>query len=249
MKAKGQRIVSVTAYDYPSASIADACDVDLILVGDSLGNVVLGYENTIPVTLEEMEHHTRAVRRGVKEALLVADLPFGSYNSSVQQAVDSSVRLMKAGAEAVKLEGPYTEAIRAVTKAGIPVMGHVGMTPQSVNKFGGFKVQGKGESAQAVREAACQIEDAGAFSIVLELVPADLAMTITKSLSIPTIGIGAGPHCDGEVQVFHDVMGLSEQVFKHAKDYVNARSLMVEGLRKYTDEVRNNKFPTEENSF
>jgi 3-methyl-2-oxobutanoate hydroxymethyltransferase len=249
MKAKGQRIVCVTAYDYPSASVADASGVDLVLVGDSLGNVVLGYENTIPVSLEEMEHHTRAARRGVKEALFVADLPFGSYQSSVALAVESSVRLMKAGAEAVKLEGAYTDAIRAIVKAGIPVMGHVGMTPQSVNAFGGFRVQGKGEDGKAVREAACCVQEAGAFAIVLELMPATLARQITSDLEIPTIGIGAGPDCDGEIQVFHDVMGLSPEVFRHSKDYVGARSLMSDGLRRYAEEVRGRKFPTEENSF
>jgi 3-methyl-2-oxobutanoate hydroxymethyltransferase len=210
---------------------------------------VLGYENTLPVTLEEIEHHTRAARRGVREALFVADLPFGSYQSSVSLAVESSVRLMKAGAEAVKLEGAYTDAIRAIVRAGIPVMGHVGMTPQSVNAFGGFKVQGKGEGAKDVREAACCVQEAGAFSIVLELMPAALARQITSDLEIPTIGIGAGIDCDGEIQVFHDVMGLSAEVFRHSKDYVGARSLMVDGVQRYASEVRARKFPAEENSF
>lgn len=249
MKAKGERIVCITAYDFPSASIADSSGVDVVLVGDSLGNVVLGYENTLPVTLEEMEHHTRAARRGVREALFVADLPFGSYQSSVSQAVESSVRLMKAGAEAVKLEGAYTEAIRAIVRAGIPVMGHVGMTPQSVNAFGGFRVQGRGEDATAVREAACGVQEAGSFSIVLELVPAGLAAQITSDLEVPTIGIGAGPDCDGEIQVFHDVVGLGGGMFKHAKDYVGAQKLFVDGVSRYAAEVRERKFPGEENSF
>ncbi|MEX2243963.1 MAG: 3-methyl-2-oxobutanoate hydroxymethyltransferase [Fimbriimonadaceae bacterium] len=249
MKAKGERIVCVTAYDFPSGAIADASGVDLVLVGDSLGNVVLGYENTLPVTLEEMEHHTRATRRGVRDALFVADLPFGSYQSSVSLAVESAVRLMKAGAEAVKLEGAYVEAIRGIVRAGIPVMGHVGMTPQSVNAFGGFKVQGKGEDSAHVREAACQTQEAGAFAIVLELMPAALAQKITQDLEIPTIGIGAGPHCDGEIQVFHDVMGLSADVYKHSRDYVGARALMTDGLSRYAADVRAREFPADENSF
>jgi 3-methyl-2-oxobutanoate hydroxymethyltransferase len=249
MKSKGERIVCVTAYDYPSAQIADAAGVDLVLVGDSLGNVVLGYENTIPVTLEEMEHHTRAARRGVSAALFVADLPFGSYQASVALAVESSVRLAKAGAEAVKLEGGYTEAVQAIVKAGIPVMGHVGMTPQSVNAFGGFRVQGRGDDAKRVREEACAIQEAGAFAIVLELMPSDLARQVTQDLEIPTIGIGAGPYCDGEIQVFHDVMGLSPEVFRHSKDYVGARAAMTEGMANYARDVRGRAFPTEENSF
>jgi 3-methyl-2-oxobutanoate hydroxymethyltransferase len=249
MKAKGERIVCLTAYDFPSASIADSAGVDLVLVGDSLGNAVLGYKDTLPVTLEDMEHHTRAARHGVVDALFVADLPFGSYQSSPSVAVESAVRLVKAGAEAVKLEGAYTDAIKAICKAGIPVMGHVGMTPQSVNAFGGFKVQGRGEDAKEVREAACCVQESGAFAIVLELMPSSLARHITTDLEIPTIGIGAGVHCDGEIQVFNDVTGLSPEVFKHARDYVGARSLMADGLKRYADDVRSRSFPGEENSF
>ncbi len=249
MKAKGERIVCLTAYDFPSGQIADEAGVDLVLVGDSLGNSVLGYENTLPVTMEEIEHHTRACRRGVSGALFVVDLPFGSYQSSVALAVESSVRLMKAGAEAVKLEGAYTEAIAAIVRAGIPVMGHVGMTPQSVNAFGGFKVQGRGEDSTVVREAACCVQEAGAFAIVLELMPASLASVITSSLEIPTIGIGAGVGCDGEIQVFNDVVGLSPEVYKHSRDYVGGRELFVEGLKRYAADVRSRAFPGEENSF
>lgn len=249
MKAKGERIVCLTAYDFPSGSMADAAGVDLVLVGDSLGNSVLGYENTLPVTLEEIEHHARATRRGVREALFVVDMPFGSYQSSPSQAVDSAVRLMKAGAEAVKLEGAYTEAISAICRAGIPVMGHVGMTPQSVNAFGGFKVQGRGEDASAVRESACAVQESGAFAIVLELMPADLAAVITRNLEIPTIGIGAGLNCDGEIQVFNDIVGLSSEVFKHSHDYVGGRELFVDGLRRYAGDVRARTFPKDENSF
>mgnify|MGYP001818171408 CR=1 FL=1 len=249
MKSSGEKIVCLTAYDFTSGAICDAAGADLILVGDSVGNVVLGYETTVPVSLEEIAHHTEATRRAVKNALLVADLPFGSYQVSPEQAVESSIYLMKAGAEAVKLEGAYTEAIAAINKAGIPVMGHVGFTPQSVNSFGGFKVQGRGNDAKRVREEACQIQEAGAFGIVLELVPAELAQKVTAELDVPTIGIGAGPHCDGQIQVFHDVVGLSEETFKHAKDYVGARGQFVDGLKQYAAEVRNSEFPTEDNSF
>ena len=249
MKPKGEKIVSVTAYDFTSGAIADSCGVDFILVGDSLGNVVLGYDTTIPVTLEDIEHHTRAVRKGVKNALLIADLPFGSYQVSPEKAVESSVRLVKAGAEAVKLEGAYTDAITAITKAGIPVMGHVGLTPQSIHSFGGFRVQGRGSKAEVVERMACATQEAGAFAIVLELIPAELGRHITEALEIPTIGIGAGPHCDGQIQVFHDIMGLSPELFKHAKDYVGARGLMSDGLDEYAKDVRAGTFPSEENSF
>lgn len=248
-KAKNVPIVCVTAYDRPSAEMADASQVDVILVGDSLGNVVLGYDSTIPVSLEDMVHHTRACAGGVKRALLVADLPFGSYQASVSQAVDSAVALLKAGAHAVKLEGPYTEAIRAIIRAGIPVMGHVGMTPQSVNVFGGFRVQGKGDHAEDVIEHAKAIEGAGAFAIVLELVPRQLAKTVTAQLSIPTIGIGAGPNCDGQIQVFHDILGLGTHTFKHVKVYAKGRNLMTRGLRAYAKEVRERAFPADEHSF
>lgn len=248
LKGRDEKIACVTAYDAPFGAMADESGVDLILVGDSVGNVVLGYESTVPVTLEEMLHHTRAVRRGVKRALFVSDLPFGSYQASTEQAINSAVALMKAGAEAVKLEG-FSDAIRPLVGAGIPVMGHVGMTPQSVHKFGGFKVQGRGEAAQAVIDAAKAVEDAGAFSIVLELIPPDLAREITSQLDIPTIGIGAGEGCDGQIQVLYDILGFSEHVYKHAKDYMNGRAQVVDGLRKYVCEVRNGSFPTSENSF
>lgn len=249
MKAARTKIVCITAYDLPSASIADSAGVDVVLVGDSLGNAVLGYGNTLAVSLEEMEHHTRAARKGVEHALLVADLPFGSYQGSVQQAVDSAVRLAKAGAEAVKLEGAYTEEIKAICKAGIPVMGHTGLTPQSLHSYGGYKVQGRGDDAQRVTEDAQAIQDAGAFAIVLELIPSELARTLSSSLDIPTIGIGAGPLCDGEVQVYNDLVGLSPDTYKHSKQYVNARQLFIDLLTIYSEEVRERKFPTEDNSF
>lgn len=246
---KGQtRIVCLTAYDVMSAEIADGAGVDLILVGDSLGNVIQGHPTTIPVSLEDMGYHVRAVRRGAENALLVADLPFGSYQSSVAQAVDSAVYLMKQGAEGVKLEGDYPEAIKAISKAGIPVLGHVGFTPQSVHGFGGFRVQGR-EDGEAIVDTAQRLDAAGAFGIVLELMPAALSAQITQSVSCPTVGIGAGPHCDGEIQVWHDVLGLGEKVFKHSKRYVDARSLFLEGLSVYCLEVRENRFPGPENSF
>lgn len=248
-KDRGERIVCLTAYDFPSGQIADQCGVDVILVGDSLGNVVLGLSSTVPVTLDDIVHHLRAVRRGVEHALLVADLPFGSYNASVAQAVESSVRLMKAGADAVKLEGDYPEAVEALVRAGIPVMGHLGFTPQSVNLFGGHKVQGKGDDANRILEIAKHLESAGVFGIVLELMPAETAKLITGSIKIPTIGIGAGIHCDGEIQVFHDVMGLTQKSFKHAKNYTNTYQSFSDAVHTYASEVRNKQFPTSENSF
>jgi len=249
MKARGEKVVCITAYDAYFGRLADEAGVDAILVGDSAANVVLGYPNTLFVTLEEMLHHVRAVRRGVQRALLVADMPFGSYNSSTAQAVDSAVAFMKEGAEAVKLEGDYPEAIRAIVKAGIPVMGHLGMTPQSVNNFGGFKVQGKGESGETVLEQAVSIAEAGAFSMVLELIPKGLAARVTEKVAVPTIGIGAGPGCDGQIQVIHDVLGLANETYRHAKRYVEGEAIALQGLKEYTCEVRNEVFPSTENSF
>jgi 3-methyl-2-oxobutanoate hydroxymethyltransferase len=246
---KGERIVCVTAYDTPSARMADAAGVDVILVGDSLGNAVLGYENTLPVTLEQMVHHTSAAAAGCEFALLVADLPFGTYQSSSGQAVDSAVALVKAGAEAVKLEGSYTEAIEAIVRAGIPVMGHVGMTPQSVNAFGGFRVQGRGDRAELVVQAAKAVEEAGVFSMVLEVIPGVVAKRVTASVGVPTIGIGAGLDCDGEIQVWHDVLGISTESFKHAKPFLEGNRLITEALKSYAEAVRNRTFPGDENTF
>lgn len=249
MREAGEKIVTVTAYDFPTAQMADDAGVDVVLVGDSVGNVVLGYETTVPVEIEDIVHHLSAVRRGLKRALLVADLPFGSYQISTEQAVATSIRLMKAGAEAVKLEGTYTEAIAAIVRAGIPVMGHVGLTPQSYFQFGGFRVQGRGSSADRVIEDSVQVQNAGAFSIVLELIPAALAKQITEKLHIPTIGIGAGLECSGQVQVVNDLLGLSAGTMKHAKKYIDGRALFTQALKEYSDEVRRGSFPTEENSF
>ncbi|KAA0228231.1 MAG: 3-methyl-2-oxobutanoate hydroxymethyltransferase [Armatimonadetes bacterium] len=247
---KGQRIVCVTAYDAPSARVADEAGVDLVLVGDSVGNVLLGYDSTLPVSLEEMIHHTKAARAGCKRALLVSDMPFGTYQTSPEDAVRSACALVRAGAEAVKLEGAFVDAIAAIVATGIPVMGHVGMTPQSVNAFGGYRVQGRGKQAELVVEAARKVADAGAFCIVLEVIPAVVAERITSEIAVPTIGIGAGPHCDGEVQVFHDIMGLSPgEPYKHTRRFLNGATMMVEAMRQYADAVRSGTFPDEENTF
>lgn len=249
MRAAGEKIVCLTAYDFPSAQIADQAGVDVVLVGDTLGNVIQGHDTTLPVDLEDVCYHVRIVRRGLTRALLVADLPFGSYNISKEQAIESAIKLMKAGASAVKLEGDYHQEIEAMVKAGIPVMGHIGFTPQSINNFGGAKVQGRGDASQDVIAKAKSIEASGAFSIVLELIPADLAGQITQELTIPTIGIGAGPNCSGEIQVWHDIMGISEKQFKHTKVFFNGRDEMGKAAKTYTELVRKGEFPTSENSF
>ncbi|MGI8924730.1 MAG: 3-methyl-2-oxobutanoate hydroxymethyltransferase [Fimbriimonadales bacterium] len=247
---KGGRIVCVTAYDTPSAQMADEAGVDLILVGDSVGNTTLGYENTLPVTLDEMIHHVSAAARGCKRALLVADMPFGSFQASAEDAIRSGIELVKAGAAAVKLEGPYMGAIGGLVAAGVPVMGHIGMTPQSVHSFGGFRVQGRGNKADVVLEAGKKIADAGVFSVVLEMIPAVVARRITDELPIPTIGIGAGPDCDGEVQVWHDILGLSAgEAFKHTKRFLEGRAVITDALRAYAADVRRKTFPGSENSF
>lgn len=248
MKRAGERIVCLTAYDVVMGAIADAAGVDLVMVGDSLGNVILGYESTLPVSLDDMLHHTRAVRKGVTNALLVADMPFGSYQASVEQAVDSAIALAKAGAEAVKLEGAYSDQIRAIIRAGVPVMGHVGMTPQSMNNFGGFRVQGKGDDAHRVMEDAQAVDEAGVFSVVLELIPHALAYEITQAIDCPTIGIGAGPGCDGQVQVFHDLLGLGDFRPKHAAVYCEGRTLFQEAIMRYAEEVRSSAFAKDEKS-
>jgi 3-methyl-2-oxobutanoate hydroxymethyltransferase len=249
MRGQGARIVCLTAYDYTSALIANAAGVDVILVGDSVGNVIQGHPTTLPVDLEDIAYHTAMVHRASPNALIVADLPFGSYNVCVEQAVESSIVLMKAGAEAVKLEGAYTDEIRAICKAGIPVMGHVGFTPQSVHNFGGFKVQGRGDQGSEVLDNALAIQEAGAFGIVLELIPAELANTITSQLAIPTIGIGAGIGCSGEVQVWHDVLGLGERPMRHAKHFCEGRQMFLEALQGYVSEVRNGTFPGKDQTF
>jgi 3-methyl-2-oxobutanoate hydroxymethyltransferase len=248
MRTAGERIVCVTAYDATFGALADEAGVDLVLVGDSVANTLLGMRETVGIGLEEMAHHVRATRAGVTDALLVADLPFGSYGASVAQAVESAAVLIKAGAEAVKLEGEHPDAVVACVRAGIPVMGHLGFTPQSVNLFGGHKVQGKGDAGDAIVAQAQRLLEAGAFGIVLELIPAPLAERLTREVDIPTIGIGAGVGCNGQVQVLHDVLGLSDRVYKHAKPYMDGRKAITEALRNYADEVRSAAFPTEANA-
>ena len=250
----GERIAMLTAYDYSMAKLMDAAGIDGILVGDSLGMVTLGYKNTLQVTMQDMIHHSRAVSRGVESALLVTDMPFMSYQTSVYDAVLNAGRLVQEGcAHAVKLEGGVEVApqIRAIVKASIPVMGHVGLTPQSVNAFGGFKAQGMNEeSARKVLQAAEAVEEAGAFAVVLECIPEELAALITRTLSIPTIGIGAGKGCNGQILVYHDMLGLfSDFRPKFVKCYAELGGQMREAFAAYREEVRQGAFPGPEQSF
>ena len=252
--SKGERLVVMTAYDYSMARVADSCGVDAILVGDSLGMVCLGYKDTLRVTMEDIIHHTRAVSRGAKDALLIADMPFMSYQVSVEEAVRNAGRLVCEGhAESVKLEGgaDVADRVKAIVKAQIPVMGHIGLTPQSVNVFGGFKVQGRQlEAAKKLIDDAKRLEDSGAFSITLECVPAALSQKITEAVSIPTIGIGAGPACNGQLLVFHDMLGMfSDFRPKFVKVFSDAGESMRTGIRKYAEEVRSGAFPADEHSF
>ncbi|NJC97757.1 MAG: 3-methyl-2-oxobutanoate hydroxymethyltransferase [Anaerolineales bacterium] len=252
-KERGEIITMLTAYDYPTALAMDKVGIDSILVGDSLGMVVLGYENTLPVTMEEMLHHCRAVARGAKTALLIGDMPFMSYQTSVEEAVRNAGRfLQQGGMDAVKLEGgrERADAIRAITGAGIPVMGHIGLTPQSVHQLGGFRAQGKtATAAKRLVEDALLLEEAGCFSIVLESVPARLAEMISKKLSIPTIGIGAGAGCDGQVLVTHDLLGLFDRFTpKFVKKYANFHGEMQRAFADYIEDVETKRFPAQEHS-
>jgi len=253
MKRRGEKIAMLTAYDCPSARILDEAGVPIILVGDSLGMVVLGYDSTVPVTMEEMIHHARAVVRGTQRAHVVFDMPFMSYQSGPEEALRNAGRALKeTGCQSVKLEGGVSvaETVRRLVEAGIPVMGHIGLTPQSVNQLGGYKVQGK-TPATAVRilNDAHALEQAGAYAIVLETIPAPLARIVTERLSVPTIGIGAGPHCDGQVQVWHDFLGLFRDfVPKHAKQYVRLADVIAEAVGRYMEEVRSGAFPTDRES-
>ncbi len=254
MKDEGTKISMLTAYDYSTAKLQDEAGVNSILVGDSLGQVMLGYEDTLSVTMEDMIHHTAAVARGAKNALVIGDMPFMSYEPSVQLAVTNAGRLMKEGrANAVKLEGGVRVAaqIRAITNAGIPVCAHVGLTPQSVNAFGGFKVQGKSaEAAQAVIDDALAVQEAGAFAVVLECVPAKLAAIISEKLTIPTIGIGAGAGCDGQVLVYQDMLALfSDFKPKFVKHFASLGPAMVQAFKDYDAEVKAGTFPAEEHTF
>ncbi len=254
MKRRKEKIPMLTAYDYTTAKIVDEAGVPLILVGDSLGMVVLGYESTIPVTIEEMLHHTRAVVRGTKKSLVIGDMPFMTYHASISEAMHNAARfIQQAGAQAIKLEGGVNvaETVNQIVNCGIPVMGHIGLTPQSIHQLSGFKVQGKTpEAAQRLLKDALSLEEAGAFAVVLEVVPAPLAKLITEKLSIPTIGIGAGPNCDGQVQVISDLLGMfTDFVPKHAKQYARLAETMNSAITSYINEVKDGAFPTDKQSF
>ena len=254
MKARGEKIPMMTAYDYTSARIVDDAGIPIILVGDTLGQVVLGYDSTLPVTMDEMIHHTRAVARGAGRALIVGDMPFMSYQTGPTDALRNAGRfLQQGGAQTVKLEGGVNMAptVERIVSSGIPVMGHIGLTPQSVNQLGGYKVQGKSlKSAVRLMEDARALEEAGAFALVLECVPASLARLITERVSIPTIGIGAGRNCDGQVQVFHDMLGLfTDFVPKHAKRYADLGQSIAGAVAEYISEVKDQSFPTREHSY
>ncbi len=254
MKKNGERISMLTAYDASFATLIDAAGIDIVLVGDSLGMVLLGYDSTIPVTMEEMLHHCRAVSRGIRRALLVGDMPFMSYQVSGNEAITNAGRFLKeAGCDAVKLEGgtEVCDTVKAIVKAGISVMGHIGLTPQTASQLGGYKVQGRDtDSARKLLQSARDLEAAGAFSIVLECIPAQLSEVITRTVSIPTIGIGAGKHCDGQVLVTHDMVGMFEKFIpSFVKQYVNLAPQIKEAVAAYHEEVKNGSFPTEEHSF
>ncbi|MEM2878229.1 MAG: 3-methyl-2-oxobutanoate hydroxymethyltransferase [Candidatus Hadarchaeales archaeon] len=253
MKSKGEKLVMVTAYDFPTAAILDAAGVDSILVGDSVGNVVLGYRDTLRVTVEDMIHHLKAVSRGTERALVVGDMPFMSYQASEEDAVRNAGKLFKqGGAEAVKVEGggPIIRRIRAIVESGMPVMGHLGLTPQWYHQFGGFKVQGKtGSTARQILDDSVKIERAGAFALVLECIPWQLAKLITEKLEIPTIGIGAGPYCDGQVLVLHDLIGMSDAQHKFSKTYADVRGIISKAVSEFRNDVRSGKFPTLAQSY
>ncbi|MCK4249449.1 MAG: 3-methyl-2-oxobutanoate hydroxymethyltransferase, partial [Candidatus Omnitrophica bacterium] len=249
-----EKITMLTAYDYPFASFLDQAEIDMILVGDSLGMVVLGYESTVPVTMDEMIHHCKAVRRGSKYALLVGDMPFMSYNISKEEAIRNAGRFMKeAGCDAVKLEGglEVVQTVKAIIDAGIPVMAHLGLTPQTVSKMGGFKIQGKDvKTARGILEASLAMQEAGVFSVLFECVPDKLAGLITSKLKVPTIGIGAGAECDGQVLVTHDLLGLFEKFIpKFVKQYTKLSGSILEALGNFKKEVSSGDFPAKEHTF
>ncbi len=254
MMARGEKITVLTCYDYSMAKMLDQAGIEILLVGDSLGNVLLGYDSTIPVTMEDMLIHTKAVSRGAQNAMVVADMPFMSYQVSVEESVRNAGRfLQEAGANAIKLEGgrEISQTIKAINDAGIPVMGHLGLTPQSINKLGGYRVQGRDEAAaRLILNNALALQDAGVFSIVLECVPAPLAKMVSERIDVPTIGIGAGAGCDGQVVVIHDLLGLYSAVSpKFAKKYANLHSTILEAVGRYKSEVREGLFPGPEHSF
>ncbi len=252
MKRQGKPISALTAYDYATARLVDEAGVDLILVGDSLAMVVLGHENTLAVTVDEMLHHTRAVRRAVRRALVVADLPFGSYHGTVVEGLANAVRFIKeAGAEAVKIEGPRVELVRALTEAEIPVIGHLGLTPQSVHRMGGYRVQARTvEAMRQLQSDARALAEAGAGSVVLEGIPREVAAQITAALTIPTIGIGAGPDCDGQILVFHDMMNLTfAPPAKFVRRYGDASALFRSAVERYREDVEHRAFPSDAESY
>src|SRR2546426_2353015 len=253
-KERGERLVCLTAYDYPTARILDEAGIDVILVGDSLGNVVLGYGNTVPVTLDEMLMHVKAVRRAVQRALLVADMPYGSFHTGADDAVKNALRLVKdGGAEAIKLEGGHkrVQLVKRLVDEEVAVMGHIGLTPQSINKLGAYRVQGKtAAAARQLLDDARAMEDAGAFAIVLEVVPREIARLITESISIPTIGIGAGVHCDIQVLVLHDMLGLSfGKQARFVRPYANLRDSITDAVSRFAEDVRNGTYPSEAESY
>jgi 3-methyl-2-oxobutanoate hydroxymethyltransferase len=253
-KQRGERLVCLTAYDYPTARIVDEAGIDVILVGDSLGNVVLGYGNTVPVTLDEILIHLKAVRRAVQRALLVADMPYGTFHTGEDDAVKNALRLVKeGGAEAVKLEGGHKRVrlVKRLVDEEISVMGHIGLTPQSINQLGAYRVQGKTvKAAQQLIDDAKALEDAGAFAVVLEVVPREIAKVITETITIPTIGIGAGAHCDIQVLVLHDMLGLSfSKQARFVRPYANLRDVMTEAVTRYADDVRSGTYPSEAESY
>jgi 3-methyl-2-oxobutanoate hydroxymethyltransferase len=252
MKRQGKPISALTAYDYSSARLVDEAGIDLLLVGDSLAMVVLGHENTLAVTMDEMLHHARAVRRAVHRALVVADMPFGSYHATVADGLRNAIRFVKeAGAEAVKIEGPRTELVRALTDAEIPVIGHLGLTPQSLHRMGGYRVQARTtETVQQLRADARTLADAGAGALVLEGVPREVAEEITAELPIPTIGIGAGPGCDGQILVFHDLLNLTfAPPAKFVRRYGDAGALIRSAIDHYREDVEHHAFPSDEESY
>jgi 3-methyl-2-oxobutanoate hydroxymethyltransferase len=253
-KQRGEKLVCLTAYDFPTARIVDEAGIDIILVGDSLGNVVLGYGNTVPVTLEEILIHLKAVRRAVQRALLVADMPYGSFHTGADEAVKNALRLIKeGGAEAVKLEGGHkrVQLVKRLVDEEIAVMGHIGLTPQSINKLGAYRVQGKtADTARQLLDDARALEDAGAFAIVLEVVPREIASLISESISIPTIGIGAGVGCDIQVLVLHDMLGLSfGKLARFVRPYANLHEVITDAVTRYADDVRSGTYPSNEESY
>lgn len=253
MKEEGEKITMITAYDYPSAKVLERTEIDSVLVGDSVGNTVLGYENTMPVTMEEMIRHTKAVSRGLERPLLIADMPFLSYQTSVEDAVRNAGRFIKeTGAQAVKVEGgsEFFDQIRRIIDAGVPVLGHLGLTPQRIHQFGGYQPRGRTvEEAKKIYDDAQKLEEVGVFGLVLESIPKELGRKVTEKIDIPTIGIGAGPHCDGQVLVFHDLLGWTEFSPKFLKKYADLISTIEEAVNEYIGEVKSVDFPTSEHSY